>query len=87
VSERPRTAAAAGELRRLLETLILGILLAGSSAAFAVSDADLWKAAGVRPAAQPVMAPAFSLRDVGGHTISLEQFRGRVVMLYFWATW
>ena len=65
----------------------LAVLVAASSAALAPSDAELWQAAGVRPAAQSVMAPAFNLRDVAGHLVSLEQFRGRLVMLYFWATW
>ena len=32
-------------------------------------------------------APDFSLKDVNGDTISLSQFRGRIVLLDFWATW
>ncbi|HKF23902.1 MAG TPA: TlpA disulfide reductase family protein [Candidatus Angelobacter sp.] len=32
-------------------------------------------------------APAFSLADSGGATVSLSQFKGRVVLLNFWATW
>jgi cytochrome c biogenesis protein CcmG, thiol:disulfide interchange protein DsbE len=33
-------------------------------------------------------APPFALREVGtGRTVSLEQFRGRPVVLNFWATW
>ena len=63
------------------------VLLAGASAAFGTPDTRLWQAAGVTPAAQPVKAPAFSVHDVAGHTVSLDQFRGRVVMVYFWATW
>ncbi|MEO6487300.1 MAG: redoxin family protein [Thermoanaerobaculia bacterium] len=34
------------------------------------------------------VAPAFALREVGtGNTIGLEQFRGKPVVLNFWATW
>ncbi len=33
------------------------------------------------------MAPAFSLADLNGRTISLEQFKGKVVFLDFWAPW
>ena len=33
------------------------------------------------------MAPAFSLVDLNGRTISLEQFSGKVVFLDFWAPW
>jgi thiol-disulfide isomerase/thioredoxin len=42
------------------------------------------------PAAAPPdrpEAPAFSLRDLDGHPISLARFRGSVVLLNFWATW
>lgn len=73
--------------RRGWVSLALTLLLAASSTAAAISDAELWRAAGVSPAAKSVKAPAFSLPDVAGQAVSLEQFRGRVVMLYFWATW
>ena len=34
------------------------------------------------------VAPAFQLREVGtGNTVNLEQFRGKPVVLNFWATW
>ena len=32
-------------------------------------------------------APAFELRDLEGHRVSLDQLRGKIVMLDFWATW
>ena len=32
-------------------------------------------------------APNFHLRDLAGTTVSLSQFRGKVVLLNFWATW
>lgn len=32
-------------------------------------------------------APDFTLEDLSGRRVSLEQFRGRVVFLNFWATW
>ena len=32
-------------------------------------------------------APAFKLPELGGQEITLSQFRGKVVMLDFWATW
>ncbi len=33
------------------------------------------------------MAPDFSLKDMSGNEVSLKQFRGKVVLLDFWATW
>ncbi len=32
-------------------------------------------------------APDFSLKDLGGKRVSLEDFAGKVVLLEFWATW
>lgn len=32
-------------------------------------------------------APAFELRDLQGRTISLEEYKGKVVLLNFWAPW
>lgn len=32
-------------------------------------------------------APDFSLIDIDGNPISLKDYRGKVVLLYFWATW
>lgn len=32
-------------------------------------------------------APVFQLKDLNGRTVSLDQFKGQVVMLDFWATW
>jgi thiol-disulfide isomerase/thioredoxin len=32
-------------------------------------------------------APVFSLKDLNGQEVSLAQFKGKVVMLDFWATW
>lgn len=35
----------------------------------------------------PQDAPSFSVRDLSGKTVSLEEYRGKVVLLDFWATW
>ncbi len=35
----------------------------------------------------PVKAPGFELSSVDGKLINLEQYRGNVILLSFWATW
>ena len=32
-------------------------------------------------------APAFTLQDLGGKKVSLQSFRGKAVLINFWATW
>jgi cytochrome oxidase Cu insertion factor (SCO1/SenC/PrrC family) len=32
-------------------------------------------------------APEFTLTDISGESVSLSQYRGKVVLLSFWATW
>lgn len=37
--------------------------------------------------ALPTPAPAWKLKDVEGKTVTSDQFKGKVVVLDFWATW
>ena len=37
--------------------------------------------------ASPKPAPPFRLKTLDGHTVSLDDFRGRVTVINFWATW
>jgi len=39
------------------------------------------------PAAQRTPAPGFTLQDAGGRAITLSAYKGKVVLLDFWATW
>lgn len=41
----------------------------------------------IKPLVVGDVAPQFALRSPDGATVSLEQFRGKVVLLDFWATW
>ena len=41
----------------------------------------------VASAQQGALAPDFSLADLSGHSTNLSSFRGKVVLLDFWATW
>ncbi len=33
------------------------------------------------------IAPDFTLKDLSGNIVSLQQYRGKIVLLDFWATW
>jgi peroxiredoxin len=35
----------------------------------------------------PTPAPAWKLKDVNGNVVSSDQFKGKVVVIDFWATW
>ncbi len=35
----------------------------------------------------PQPAPKFALKDLRGKTVTLENFKGKIVLLNFWATW
>jgi thiol-disulfide isomerase/thioredoxin len=37
--------------------------------------------------AQPQTAPDFTLKSIDGQPVTLSSFRGKVVLLDFWATW
>lgn len=41
----------------------------------------------LKPKMLDTIAPAFTLRDLTGKQVSLSDFRGKVVVLDFWATW
>jgi len=45
------------------------------------------EASTLKPAKERKEAPEFSLKDIDGRTVKLSDYKGRVVLLNFWATW
>lgn len=68
--------------RGLVAGVVATLLVVGVAAA-AMDFASVQ----VQPYNPPKPAPAFSLPDLDGKMQSLAELRGKVVMLFFWATW
>jgi cytochrome oxidase Cu insertion factor (SCO1/SenC/PrrC family) len=69
----------------MLEALLLGFLLAATPPANEELEERLWDLHIVPLDSET--APAFTLASLAGKPVSLSDFRGRAVLLYFWATW
>ncbi len=48
---------------------------------------DLMAGMNIQHITHPAVAPDFELLSVKGERVSLSQYRGKVVLLSFWATW
>ena len=68
--------------RDLSATVMLCLILAACS-----SSSERKAAAAVKPPKDRKAAPEFALKDVNGMTVRLSDYRGKVVLLNFWATW
>lgn len=69
-----------------IATLVLGLVLS-YSVFTALRGGATGSATTVQAPRVGALAPDFTLSDMNGKAISLSQFRGKVVMLNFWATW
>jgi cytochrome oxidase Cu insertion factor (SCO1/SenC/PrrC family) len=64
--------------------LAVALLAAAGAGADAAPD---FAALQAQPYDPPKPAPLFTLPDLEGKTVSLESLRGKLVLLFFWATW
>lgn len=64
----------------LRKSLVVAVVLVAGLAG------TVW-AMGSRPPAAGMPASEFSLMDLDGKSHKLEQYRGKIVLLNFWATW
>lgn len=67
---------------RLIAAALLVVLLAACT-----SSAERTARSTVKPVGARQTAPEFALKDVNGATVRLSDYRGKVVLLNFWATW
>ena len=69
-----------------MKKIIICLLLLCSHQAFAVwQQPEL--SHNLTPLTKPVRAYPFALQDIDDETVSLQDYKGKVVMLNFWATW
>jgi cytochrome oxidase Cu insertion factor (SCO1/SenC/PrrC family) len=69
-------------MRRLALAAVALALWAGATAA-----APDFVGLSLQPYDPPKPAPAFTLADLQGTKRTLADFQGKVVLLFFWATW
>ena len=68
-----------------LAALVLVVVMGAALGAHAAGPD--FEALNLDPYEPPKPAPAFSLPDLDGRTWTLGELRGKVVLLFFWATW
>jgi peroxiredoxin len=71
---------------RLSSALAIALLV-GWFIYFSSSGTRPARSGPVKPDKDRHQAPDFALKDVNGQTVRLSDYRGKVVLLDFWATW
>ena len=66
---------------RAAAAAVLALVLVSCSKSSKESEAN------IKPESNRRKAPNFSLKDANGDTVNLVDYRGKVVLVNFWATW
>jgi cytochrome c biogenesis protein CcmG/thiol:disulfide interchange protein DsbE len=72
---------------RLFIVLAAALVAACLLAVFSPGSRTVKSAPPVKPVADRKPAPEFTLKDADGKTVHLEEYKGKVVLLDFFATW
>jgi peroxiredoxin len=70
-----------------MATLFLPCLQIGGAASPAQRECPSCNTFGVQRSQERKEAPSFSLKGLDGNQVSLSDFRGKPVLITFWATW
>ena len=70
--------------RAALAGLALTLLVAAAAQSATAPDFESMR---IDPYSPPKPAPPLSLPDLDGKIHTLADFRGKVLLLFFWATW
>jgi thiol-disulfide isomerase/thioredoxin len=81
----PTAGTAAPSFPDSASTAQVGTRAAGSAAGPAAASSG--RGVAIQFSDKPVTVPAFSLVDFDGHPMTPESWRGKVVLINFWATW
>ncbi|MBI5085628.1 MAG: redoxin domain-containing protein [Acidobacteria bacterium] len=74
-------------MRLAATTAVLLLGLAGCASKPLSKAGPEDSASSLKPASKRNPAPGFTLKDVDGKPVTLADFKGKVVLLNFWATW
>jgi cytochrome oxidase Cu insertion factor (SCO1/SenC/PrrC family) len=69
----------------ILIILIISIFMV--TPAWAEDKDSIFFDAGFMPVKEKIAARDFSLEDLGGRQVALKNFRGKIVLVFFWTTW
>lgn len=69
------------------KSLLVALLFLGGSAVPLIAVADPFEPFGVARPRTIKPAPDFVLQDIHGKPVNLKQFKGKPILLNFWATW